>query len=114
VVAETDAEAERLGVPAFGAMQEQRRALRERVYAEQGIRMVAETVPAARVQADKALICGSPATVAEKVAAIDATGVGGVIGSFRLGPMPAEVAANSLRLFAEEVAPQFRTPGRSF
>jgi alkanesulfonate monooxygenase SsuD/methylene tetrahydromethanopterin reductase-like flavin-dependent oxidoreductase (luciferase family) len=108
VVAETDVEAERLGIPAFEAMQEQRRALRERIYAEQGVRMVQETAPPARVQVEKALICGSPATVAEQIAAIDATGVGGVIGSFRLGPMPAEVAANSLRLFAEKVAPQFR------
>jgi alkanesulfonate monooxygenase SsuD/methylene tetrahydromethanopterin reductase-like flavin-dependent oxidoreductase (luciferase family) len=112
VVAETDAEAERLGIPAFEAMQEQRRALRERIYAEQGVRMVQETAPPARVQVEKALICGSPATVAEQIAAIDATGVGGVIGSFRLGPMPAEAAANSLRLFAEKVAPQFRAPGR--
>ncbi len=111
VVAETDAEAERVGIPAFEAMQDQRRALREKVYAEQGVRMVKETVPPARVQVDKALICGSPATVAQKMAEIDATGVGGVIGSFRLGPMPAGVAAHSLRLFAEQVAPRFRSAG---
>lgn len=110
VVAETDAEAERVGIPAFEAMQQQRKALRERVYAEQGVRMVQETAPPARVQVDKALICGSPATVAQKIAEIDATGVGGVIGSFRLGPMPAEAAATSLRLFAEQVAPRFRAP----
>lgn len=108
VVAETDAEAERVGVPAFEAMQEQRRALREQVYAEQGVRMVQEAAPPARVQPELALLCGSPATVAEKIAAIAATGVGGVIGSFRLGPMPAEVAARSLTLFAEQVAPAFR------
>jgi alkanesulfonate monooxygenase SsuD/methylene tetrahydromethanopterin reductase-like flavin-dependent oxidoreductase (luciferase family) len=108
VVAETDAEAERLGVPAFEAMQEQRRLLRERIYAEQGIRMVKETVPPARVQVESALIAGSPATVAERMAEIEATGVGGVICSFRLGPMPAEVAQNSIRLFMEQVAPRFR------
>jgi alkanesulfonate monooxygenase SsuD/methylene tetrahydromethanopterin reductase-like flavin-dependent oxidoreductase (luciferase family) len=108
VVAETDAEAERLGVPAFEAMQDQRRQLRERIYAEQGIRMVKETVPPARVQVETALITGSPATVAARMAEIEATGVGGVICSFRLGPMPAEVAQNSIRLFMERVAPQFR------
>lgn len=110
VVAETDAEAERIGIPAFEAMTEHRRLLREKIYAEQGIRMVKETVPPARVQVEKALICGSPATVAQKMAEIDATGVGGVIGSFRLGPMPAEVANHSIRLFMEKVAPQFSRP----
>ncbi len=108
VVAETDAEAERAGVPAFEAMQAQRRALRERIYAEQGIRMVAEKVPPAHVQVRDALICGSPATVAARMAEIDALGVGGVICAFRLGPMPAEVANQSIRLFMSEVAPRFR------
>jgi alkanesulfonate monooxygenase SsuD/methylene tetrahydromethanopterin reductase-like flavin-dependent oxidoreductase (luciferase family) len=110
VVAETDAEAERVGVPAFEAMQEQRRALRDRIYAQQGIRMVEEKVPPARAQVEHALVCGSPATVAERMAEIDATGVGGVICAFRLGPMPAEVARNSIRLFMEKVAPHFRAP----
>jgi alkanesulfonate monooxygenase SsuD/methylene tetrahydromethanopterin reductase-like flavin-dependent oxidoreductase (luciferase family) len=110
VVAETDAEAERVGVPAFEAMQEHRRKLREQIYTQQGIRMVQETVPPARVQVDHALVYGSPATVAAKIAEIDATGVGGVICSFRLGPMPAEVANTSIRLFMEQVAPQFRAP----
>ena len=34
--------------------------------------------------------------------------IGGIIGTFRLGPMPHEVAAASLTLFLEQVAPQFR------
>ncbi len=110
VVAETDAEAARVGIPAFEAMQEHRRALRERIYAEQGVRMVKETVPPGRVQVEHALIHGSPATVAERMAEIDATGVGGVICSFRLGPMPAEVARESIRLFMTRVAPQFAAP----
>jgi len=110
VVAETDAEAARLGIPAFEAMQEQRRSLRERIYAEQGIRMVQETVPPARVQVEQALIHGSPATVAERMAEIEATGAGGVICAFRLGPMPAEVARQSIHLFMTRVAPQFQKP----
>jgi len=47
---------------------------------------------------EHALIYGSPATVAEKLAAVDGIGVGGVIMSFRLGPMSYEVAASSLKL----------------
>jgi hypothetical protein len=34
--------------------------------------------------------------------------VGGLILVFRIGPMPAEVANNSIRLFMEKVAPRFR------
>jgi len=36
------------------------------------------------------------------------TGIGGVITTFRLGPLPHEAAAESLRLFMTEVAPNFR------
>ena len=43
--------------------------------------------------------------VAEKLAAIDAIGVGGLIMSFRLGPMAHDQATSSLRLFAEKVTP---------
>ncbi len=109
VVAATDEEARRIGIPAFEAMQEHRKTLREKIYAEQGIIMKHEVVPPARVNHEAALIAGSPATVAAKMAEIEATGVGGVICSFRLGPMPADVAAGSIRLFMEEVAPRFAT-----
>lgn len=108
VVAETDAEAERIAVPAFEAMQEHRRGLRDRIYAEQGIRMVQEKAPPARVQVEHALVYGSPATVAARMAEIEKTGVGGVICAFRLGPMQAEVANASIRLFMTGVAPHFQ------
>ena len=108
-VAETDAEAERVGVPLFRQMQEQRSAMRERVYREQGVRLQTTTpgptAPAARTVVEHGLIYGSPATVAEKLAAIDAIGVGGLIATFRLGPMTYDVAASSLKLFAEKVIP---------
>jgi alkanesulfonate monooxygenase SsuD/methylene tetrahydromethanopterin reductase-like flavin-dependent oxidoreductase (luciferase family) len=107
-VADTDAEARRIALPAFEAMQEHRKRLRERIYAEQGIRMAHEAAPPARVNPDHALIAGSPTTVAERMAELEATGIGGVIGSFRLGPMPAELAQRSIRLFMEGVAPRFR------
>ena len=54
------------------------------------------------------LIHGAPTRVAEDVAAIEKLGLGGIIGTFRLGPMAHEVAAESLTLFLEKVAPQFR------
>ncbi len=117
-VAETDAEAERIAVPLFQEMQKQRAAMRERVYQEQGVRLQSHapgpTAPGqasvpARTVVEHSLIYGSPATVAEKLAVVDAIGVGGVIMSFRLGPMSYDLAASSLRLFAEKVAPAMRT-----
>ena len=69
--------------------------------------MVEERVPPPRAQVESALIHGSPATVAAKMAEIDRMGVGGVICSFRLGPMPAEVANESIRMFMTRVAPEF-------
>jgi alkanesulfonate monooxygenase SsuD/methylene tetrahydromethanopterin reductase-like flavin-dependent oxidoreductase (luciferase family) len=105
-VAETDAEAERIGIPAFEAMQEHRAAMRKRIFADQGAMMPSHgpVAPPARTVAGHALIYGSPATVAEKMAQIEMIGVGGVIMAFRLGPMPYEVAASSLTLFMERVS----------
>ena len=104
-VAETDAEAERIGIPAFEAMAEHRTAMRKRIFAEQGATMLSHgpSAPPAHTVASHALICGSPATVAEKFSEIEAIGVGGVILAFRLGPMPYEVAAESLTLFMQRV-----------
>lgn len=109
-VAESDAEARRIGPAAFEAMAEQRTAMRRRVYAEQGLRIVAEAAggPApAHGNVTQGLICGSPETVAAAFAEIDDIGVGGVIMQFRLGPMSHDVAARSLELFMREVAPKF-------
>jgi len=111
-VAETDAEAERIAVPLFEAQRVQRAAMRERIAAERGESMQkqkAETGAApARNVTEHSLICGSPATVAEKIAEIDKIGVGGIILQFRVGPSPAEVAESSLSLFMRKVAPEFR------
>jgi alkanesulfonate monooxygenase SsuD/methylene tetrahydromethanopterin reductase-like flavin-dependent oxidoreductase (luciferase family) len=113
-VAETDAEAERIAVPAFEAMHTFRSAMRERVYREQGVSIVPMpppgAAPAARIAVEHSLICGSPATVAEKLAALGAIGVGGLIIQFRLGPMAFDDAAQSLTLFARKVAPELRQP----
>ncbi len=63
--------------------------------------------PAARNQVQHSMICGSPATVAEEIAKIDDIDVGGLLMVFRMGPMPYEVAENSIRLFMKKVAPEF-------
>jgi alkanesulfonate monooxygenase SsuD/methylene tetrahydromethanopterin reductase-like flavin-dependent oxidoreductase (luciferase family) len=107
-VAETDAEAEPIGVPAFQAMTEQRGAMRQRVYKEPGVRIREEATGPARADPSHALIYGSPERVAEAFREIEKIGVGGVIMAFRLGPMPHETAVNSLRLFMSRVAPHFR------
>jgi len=107
-VGETDAEAERLARDAWETQQEFRKAMRKRVYEEQGLLLKQETGPAARNQLQHSLLCGSPATVTEAIAEIDKIGVGGLILVFRLGPMPYEVAANSIKLFMNKVAPNFR------
>jgi alkanesulfonate monooxygenase SsuD/methylene tetrahydromethanopterin reductase-like flavin-dependent oxidoreductase (luciferase family) len=110
-VGETDAEAERIAIPAFHAMQQHRSALRERIYREQGARIENPSpglLAPARVDPRHALICGSPTTVTEAFAEIEQIGVGGVITQFRLGPMPHEDAMRSLTLFMREVAPRFR------
>jgi len=110
-VAETDAEAERIGVPAFQAMVESRAAMRNRIYRETGMRIEvpASDLPSARASVEHGFIHGSPGRVAEAIAEIDRLGIGGVIATFRLGPMSHDVAANSLRLFMQRVAPEFRT-----
>ncbi|HEY1299152.1 MAG TPA: hypothetical protein VGF07_01555, partial [Stellaceae bacterium] len=81
-----------------------------RIFRDTGLRIeVPESdLPSARASVEHGFIHGSPARVAEAVAEIDAIGVGGVIASFRLGPMPHEVAAQSLTLFMREVAPRFQ------
>jgi alkanesulfonate monooxygenase SsuD/methylene tetrahydromethanopterin reductase-like flavin-dependent oxidoreductase (luciferase family) len=107
-IADTDAEAERIGIPAFAAMTEYRAATRNRIQREQGI-SIAHAAPASHSDPRLGLICGSPATVARQMEAVAATGVGGVILTFRLGPLSYADTARSLRLFAEEVVPRVGT-----
>jgi alkanesulfonate monooxygenase SsuD/methylene tetrahydromethanopterin reductase-like flavin-dependent oxidoreductase (luciferase family) len=107
-VAETDAEARRLALPAWETQQEFRQAMRKQVYQEQGVLLKPESEPAARNDVQHSILCGSPDTVSEAIAQIEQIGVGGLILVFRIGPMRAEVANNSIRLFMEKVAPRFR------
>ncbi len=109
-VAETDAESERVGVPAFQAMVASRAALRDRIYRETGLRIEVPSadLPSARASTEHGFIHGSPARVAEAIAEIAALGIGGVIATFRLGPLSHEAAKQSLTLFMHQVAPEFR------
>jgi alkanesulfonate monooxygenase SsuD/methylene tetrahydromethanopterin reductase-like flavin-dependent oxidoreductase (luciferase family) len=109
-VAASDAEAERIGVPAFETMTRARAEMRNRIFVDTGLRIEVphSDLPGSRTARGDGLIYGSPARVAEDFAALDELGIGGVIATFRLGPMPHEMAAASLSLFLREVAPQFR------
>jgi alkanesulfonate monooxygenase SsuD/methylene tetrahydromethanopterin reductase-like flavin-dependent oxidoreductase (luciferase family) len=108
-VADSNESAARVGVPAFETMTRARAEMRN-LYAERGQRIVVpqHDLPGARTARGDGLIHGTPARVAEDVAALDRLGIGGIIGTFRLGPMPHETAAESLTLFFEKVAPEFR------
>src|SRR5687768_7132144 len=70
-VADTDAEAERLAMPAFETQQAFRQEMRKKVYEEQGLLLKQEAGPVARNDARHSMICGSPATVAQAIAEID-------------------------------------------
>ena len=109
-VADTDEAAARIGIPAFETMTRARAEMRERIFNETGLRIEVpkNDLPGGRTARGDGLIHGAAANVAEDVAALDRLGIGGIIGTFRLGPMPHEVAAASLTLFMEQVAPQFR------
>jgi len=108
-VAETDAEAERISVPAFTTMHERRAEMRNQVFREQGKSILPMPSPGsaspAHAAPEHALVHGSAATVAEKLSALHATGVGGLIIQFRLGPMSYEQTASSLTLFRNQVMP---------
>jgi alkanesulfonate monooxygenase SsuD/methylene tetrahydromethanopterin reductase-like flavin-dependent oxidoreductase (luciferase family) len=107
-VAASDAEAERVALPAFDTMTRARADMRNRIFAETGrrIEVPQSDLPGARTARGDGVIHGAPAKVAEDMVALDRLGIGGVIATFRLGPMPHELAAESLKLFMREVAPQ--------
>ncbi len=105
-VGETDAEAERDAVRFFTDMVDHRSSMRERIAADQG-QSITNKNPVYR-DPKVGLLTGSPSTIAERMAKVAASGVGGMMMQFRLGPMPAEMAAASMRRFAEKVMPEFQ------
>ena len=107
-VAETDMEAETFGIPYFRNMRAYLSENRTRMNTPEEIESQSRAVTgAARDSVDYGLVFGSPDTVCQKLEGLNKTGIGGVIIHFRLGEMPYELAANSLKLFAEKVAPNF-------
>jgi alkanesulfonate monooxygenase SsuD/methylene tetrahydromethanopterin reductase-like flavin-dependent oxidoreductase (luciferase family) len=107
-VADTDSEAESVGISCFRAMRAflSDNRLRLNTPEEQALQAAAMQ-GAARDSVDHGLIHGSPEKVCEELGDLYQMGVGGVIIHFRLGPMSWEAAENSLRLFAEKVSPEF-------
>jgi alkanesulfonate monooxygenase SsuD/methylene tetrahydromethanopterin reductase-like flavin-dependent oxidoreductase (luciferase family) len=112
-VAGSDAEAERVGIPFFEAMVASRAEMRDRIFRETGERIAVpqSDLPSARGTIEHGFILGSPNTVAAAIADIAALGIGGIIASFRLGPMPHDTATASLRLFMHDIVPRFRAGG---
>ncbi len=108
-VADTDAEAEKMGIPYFKEMRAYLQTNRDKMNTTAELRAQATgAVGAARNSLEHGIIVGSPETVTERLQKVHESGVGGVIIHFRLGAMPYEANANSLKLFAEKVAPNFK------
>ncbi|MEE8301742.1 MAG: LLM class flavin-dependent oxidoreductase [Candidatus Tectomicrobia bacterium] len=108
VVAETDAEAADIGIPAFKDMRAHLNNARRRLNrpSEQRPAQTNAAMPA-RDSVEQGLIYGSPTTVCEKLEPLRKAGMGGLILHFRLGAMSWDATEQSLRLFADKVAPEF-------
>ena len=108
VVAETDAEAKAIGLPAYLNSREHIANTRSRLNTGGEQSSVATPLADPRFAPENALICGSPETVCERIEELTSIGFGGLIIHFRLGSMPWDANEHSLRLFAEKVLPEFR------
>lgn len=109
-VAATDQEAADIGIPAFHNMRDHLNGARQRLNRPSEIAVQATAKPGNALHSvEHGLVHGSPDTVREKLAPVYESGVGGLILHFRLGGLPWESTAESMRLFASEVAPSFAT-----
>ena len=109
-VAETDAEAEAIGVPAYQDSLEHSHRVQNQLTTDAEEAYVAASGALANKPPPFNLVYGSPATVCEDLEELHRVGVGGLIMRFRIGALPWDVTENSLRLFAQKVAPEFRMP----
>jgi len=92
IVADTDREAEEVGLPYVRDMMRYRAGLSRQSqshYANQ----------------PTAVICGSPSTVRDKMLGLAGTGLGGLAARMRIGPMPTEFLRRSSSLYTREVLP---------
>ena len=108
VVADTDAEAEKLAVAAFHGSRDHISSTRDRLNTAEEQGSLTGEMSDPRHTLEHGVIFGSPATVAERLHRLNKIGMGGLIMHFRLGPLSREANENSLRLFASEVAPEIR------
>src|SRR5207237_6193879 len=94
-VAETDAEAERIALPAFETMTKARAEMRNRIFRDTGMRIEVPVsdLPGMRTGRGDGVIYGSPARIAEDIAALDRLGSCGSTAVFRVGPVAAALAA---------------------
>ena len=109
VVAETDAEAQAIGLPAYDGWMEHAKGISSRLNTPIEKAFV-KALRSGERGSRSTIICGSPATVCEELEELRKIGIGGLIIYFRVGPMSRDAAENSLRLFAQKVAPQFQVP----
>ena len=107
-VAETDEEAEKIGVPAFVESREHIAKTRDKLNTAEEMSSVSRGLADPRFGVEHALIYGSPDTVSERIARLEKLGKGGIILHFRVGSLSWEDNENSLRLFADRVMPNFR------
>ncbi|KAA1276296.1 MAG: LLM class flavin-dependent oxidoreductase [SAR202 cluster bacterium] len=108
-VADTDAEAEKVGIPYFREMRAYLQTNRDKMNTTAELQAQATgAVGAARNSLEHGVIVGSPETVSERLQAVNDSGVGGVIIHFRLGAMPYDLNSHSMKLFAEQVMPNFK------
>ena len=108
-VADTDAEAEKLGIPYFREMRAYLQTNRDKMNTTAELQAQATgAVGAARNSLEHGVIVGSPETVSERLQAVNDSGVGGIIIHFRLGAMPYDLNSHSMKLFAEQVMPNFK------
>ena len=108
-VADTDAEAEKLGISYFREMRAYLQTNRDKMNTNAELQaQAAGAVGAARNSLEHGVIVGSPETVSERLQAVNDSGVGGVIIHFRLGAMPYDLNSHSMKLFAEQVMPNFK------
>ena len=101
VLAPTDAEAHDIGLPYFRQMQTYRAAQSSAYEALAAKQASQPTLP---------VLCGAPETMLEDFTSLAATGIGGCIVRFRVGPMPADFSTRALRLFMSKIAPHLTQP----
>lgn len=104
VVADTDNEAERIGLKAVEdyALNRERIGLKSKIGGM--LRGALE-----KGHAPGGYVLGAADTVAENLAEFGRAGIGGVMLRFDIGPMPAALSQASLRAFAEGAAPKLRS-----